>query len=47
VTAAATVPTLSHPINPADIHDPIAQIFAGHEIDMDKFCTTMGPDANQ
>ena len=34
-------------INPADIHDPIAQIFAGHEIDMDKFCTTMGPDANQ
>ena len=34
-------------INPADIHDPIAQIFAGHEIDMVKFCTTMGPDANQ
>ncbi|KAI6116457.1 hypothetical protein F5141DRAFT_1213054 [Pisolithus sp. B1] len=34
-------------INPADVHDPVTQIFAGCEIDMDKFSATMGPNANQ
>lgn len=33
-------------INPANIHDPVAQVFAGENIDMDKFSSTLGPDAN-
>jgi len=31
-------------INPTDIHDPIVQIFAGEEIDMDKFQSSASPD---
>ncbi|KAL1762116.1 hypothetical protein FB107DRAFT_285550 [Schizophyllum commune] len=31
----------------ADIHDPIAQVFAGAEIDMDAFANTAGPDKQQ
>lgn len=34
-------------INPSDTHDPIAQIFAGCEIDIDKFCDTAGPTSSQ
>lgn len=30
--------------NFCDIHDPIAQIFAGEDIDMDAFVRTLGPD---
>lgn len=30
-------------INPCDLHDPIAQVFAGEHIDMDKFMHTLGP----
>lgn len=37
-------PSLWITINPSDLHDPIAQIFAGEEIDMDKFLATLGPD---
>lgn len=37
-------PSLWITINPTDLHDPIAQIFAGEEIDMDKFMATLGPD---
>ena len=37
-------PSLWITINPSDLHDPIAQIFAGEEIDMDKFMATLGPD---
>lgn len=37
-------PCLWITINPADTQDPIAQIFAGMEIDMDNFCNTAGPD---
>ena len=32
-------------INPIDLHDPVAQVFAGEDIDMDKFEATAGPDA--
>lgn len=38
------LPSLWITINPSDLHDPIAQIFAGEEIDMDRFMATMGPD---
>ncbi|TFY54236.1 hypothetical protein EVJ58_g8978 [Rhodofomes roseus] len=31
-------------INPDDLHDPIAQIFVGEQIDMDAFSRTAGPD---
>jgi hypothetical protein len=31
-------------INPADTQDPIAQVLAGAEIDLDNFCKTAGPD---
>lgn len=31
-------------INPDDLHDPIAQVFVGEQIDMDAFSRTMGPD---
>jgi hypothetical protein len=40
-------PSLWLTINPSDIHDPIAQIFVGEEINMDNFCATMGPDGNR
>ena len=39
-------PSLWLTINPADIHDPIAQIFVGESIDMDNFNTHLGPDSN-
>ena len=37
-------PSLWITINPSDLHDPIAQIFAGEEINMDDFMSTLGPD---
>ncbi|KAG8793842.1 hypothetical protein FRC12_001393 [Ceratobasidium sp. 428] len=40
-------PTIWLTINPDDLHDPIAQIFAGEEIDMDNFIRTAGPDSTQ
>ena len=39
-------PSLWLTINPADVHDPIAQIFVGESIDMDNFNTHLGPDSN-
>jgi len=39
-------PTIWITINPADIHDPIAQVFAGESIDMDKFNKLLGPDSH-
>ena len=38
-------PTLWITINPADTQDPIAQVFAGAEIDLDVFCKTEGPNS--
>ena len=42
-------PTLWVTINPMDYEDPIAQVLAGEDIDMDSFIdvTTIGPDASQ
>jgi hypothetical protein len=34
-------------INPMDYEDPIPQIFAGEDIDMDTFLSFMGPDPNK
>ena len=36
-------PSLWITINPTDLHDPIAQIFAGEKINMDEFMATLGP----
>lgn len=38
-------PTVWITINPADIHDPVAQVFAGETIDMDWFNSLLGPDS--
>ncbi|KAG9093512.1 hypothetical protein FS749_014256 [Ceratobasidium sp. UAMH 11750] len=46
-SVALNPPTLWMTINPDDLHDPIAQIFAGEEIDMDNFAQVAGPDKNQ
>ena len=40
-------PSLWITINPTDLHDPIAQIFAGEKIDLDAFVATAGPDLDQ
>jgi hypothetical protein len=40
-------PSLWITINPVDYDDPVAQIFAGEEIDMDNFVAIAGPDSNQ
>jgi hypothetical protein len=32
-------------INPLDTQDPIAQVLAGADIDLDLFCKTVGPDS--
>jgi len=37
-------PSLWITINPSDLHDPIAQVFAGEEINMDEFMSRLGPD---
>jgi hypothetical protein len=37
-------PTLWITINPSDTQDPIAQVMAGADIDLDQFCKTAGPD---
>ncbi|KIK18418.1 hypothetical protein PISMIDRAFT_109548 [Pisolithus microcarpus 441] len=31
-------------INPCDLHDPIAQVFAGEQINMDNFVSMLGPN---
>ena len=40
-------PSIWLTVNPVDIHDPITQIFAGEEIDMDHFVKTVGPNSKQ
>lgn len=39
-------PSLWLTINPCDLHDPIMQLFAGEEIDMDQFNAKLGPDSS-
>ncbi|KAJ4500187.1 hypothetical protein C8R41DRAFT_893157 [Lentinula lateritia] len=43
-TIYLTPPSLWITINPCDLHDPIAQVFAGEKIDMDAFEAAMGPN---
>jgi hypothetical protein len=38
-------PSLWVTINPADTQDPIAQVLAGADIDLNNFCNTAGPDS--
>jgi hypothetical protein len=38
-------PSLWVTINPSDMQDPIAQVLAGADIDLDTFCKTAGPDS--
>ncbi|RDX46829.1 hypothetical protein OH76DRAFT_1355491 [Lentinus brumalis] len=33
--------------NPSDLHDPLAQVFAGNEIDLDAFVATSGPSVEE
>ena len=40
-------PSLWITINPSDTHDPVAQIFAGCDIDMDQFSAHLGPNNDQ
>ena len=40
-------PSLWVTINPMDYEDPIAQVFAGEDIDMNSFWDMMGPDPNK
>ena len=39
-------PSMWMTINPTNIHDPVAQVFAGNKIDMIKFSSLIGPDAD-
>ncbi|KAF8124057.1 hypothetical protein EV363DRAFT_1119959, partial [Boletus edulis] len=45
MTILKSPPSLWITINPSDIHDPIAQVLAGSEINLDRFDNTSGPDA--
>lgn len=47
ITHECNPPSLWLTINTSDIHHPLAQVFAGEEIDMDHFLRTAGPDAHQ
>ena len=40
-------PSLWITINPADVHDPVAQVLAGEAIDLDQFNNLLGPDAGR
>jgi hypothetical protein len=45
MTILKNPPSLWITINPSDTHDPIAQVLAGEEIDLDDFDSTNGPDS--
>ncbi|KIN99282.1 hypothetical protein M404DRAFT_30530 [Pisolithus tinctorius Marx 270] len=40
-------PSLWLTINPVDLHNPIAQVFAGENIDLNHFNSQLGPDSNR
>lgn len=46
MTMMKNPPSLWITINPTDTHDPIAQVLAGQEINLDSFDKTAGPDAS-
>src|SRR5882724_6027558 len=43
-TATLKPPSVWLTINPDDLHDPIAQVFAGEQINLDDFVNAAGPD---
>ena len=43
----ATTASLWVMVNPMDYEDPIAQVFAGKDIDMNSFMDVMAPDPNK
>ncbi|KAG2750956.1 hypothetical protein P692DRAFT_20847043 [Suillus brevipes Sb2] len=45
MTILRNPPSLWLTINPTDTHDPIVQVFAGEDIDLDSFDRTGGPDS--
>lgn len=47
MTLAFNPPSLWITINPSDTQDPIAQVLAGNDIDLDAFCNTVGPNATE
>jgi hypothetical protein len=40
-------PSLWMTINPSDLHDPIAQVFAGEDVDLNRFMKCMGPNSHR
>jgi len=42
--AYLNAPSVWLTVNPDDLHDPIAQVFMGEDIDLDKFDAALGPD---
>jgi hypothetical protein len=40
-------PSLWITINPSDTHNPVAQVFAGEQINMDDFFPDASPDSNR
>lgn len=46
MTILKSPPSLWITINPSDIHDPIAQVLTGAEINLNSFDRTSGPDAS-
>lgn len=46
-TVMKSPPSLWITLNPADLHDPIAQVLAGEDIDMDAFIEAVGPDKDR
>ncbi|KAG2336078.1 hypothetical protein BDR05DRAFT_978863 [Suillus weaverae] len=46
MTIMKNPPSLWITINPTDTHDPIAQVFAGEDIDLDNFNCNLGPDSS-
>jgi hypothetical protein len=47
MTVMKNPPSLWITINPSDTNDPIAQVMAGSDIDLDKFEKTAGPDGKE
>jgi len=43
MTLATNPSSLWLTINPCNLHDPMAQLFAGQDIDLDRFVATAGP----
>ncbi|KAG2337317.1 hypothetical protein BDR05DRAFT_952706 [Suillus weaverae] len=46
MTIMKNPPSLWITINPTDTHDPIAQVFAGEDIDLDNLNCNLGPDSS-